>query len=99
MLPNQHQHLHNQHLKQQNINNTPSSSTPLSRTAPKTRRDDLTVKPAKSFLSSSSRAPKPQRKHNLKAITEHYNRFHTLDEINSVDYPNTKQESSSHSPT
>jgi len=44
---------------------TPSSSTSHSQTTLKSRRDDLPVKPIKSSQSSSSRAPKPQRKHNL----------------------------------
>ena len=34
--------------------------------------------------------PGPQRKHNLRAMTECYNRFHMLDEIDRTDDPDTE---------
>jgi len=82
--PSQHQNRLNRHLNQQSIL---TSSTSHSQTTPKSRRDDLPVKPVKSSQSSSSRAPKPQRKRNLKAISDKYNRFHALDELDRIDDP------------
>jgi len=96
--PSQHQHCFNLHLNQQNTN-TPLSSTSLSQTTPKSRRDDLPVKLVKSSQSLSSRAPKPQRKHNLKDISDNYNRFHALDEMYRTNDPDSDLEPSNHSPT